>query len=49
MAKQLTGHSYHFDVGDLTVQFTFDSPTQGSFVVEHGGGLAPTVTPKRWR
>lgn len=41
MSRQLTGRSYHFDLGDLKVRFTFDSPAQGSFVVEHGAGLAP--------
>ncbi|MFD8384680.1 hypothetical protein ACFV2X_40205 [Streptomyces sp. NPDC059679] len=41
MTKRLADHSYRFDLGDLKVRFTFDSPTQGSFVVEHGAGLAP--------
>ncbi|MEU8217211.1 hypothetical protein AB0C47_15690 [Micromonospora taraxaci] len=41
MTKQLTGRSYRFDLGDLKVWFTFDSPTQGSFIVVQGAGLAP--------
>ncbi|AGZ44033.1 MoaF-related domain-containing protein [Actinoplanes friuliensis] len=41
MITQLTGRSYRFDLGDLLVRFTFDSPTQGSFVVVQGAGLAP--------
>lgn len=41
MPKRPIGHSYRFDLGDLKVRFTFDSPTRGSFVVEHGAGLAP--------
>lgn len=41
MTTQLIGKSYHFDLGPLKVKFTFDSPTQGSFVVSEGGGLAP--------
>ena len=40
MTEQLTGRSCRFDLGDLKVRFTFDSPTQGSFVVVHGAGLA---------
>ncbi|MCZ7373536.1 MULTISPECIES: MoaF-related domain-containing protein [Micromonospora] len=41
MTNQLTGRSYRFDLGDLKVRFTFDSPTQGSFIVVQGAGLAP--------
>jgi hypothetical protein len=41
MTEQLVGKSYRFDLGALKVRFTFDSTTKGSFVVEHGGGLAP--------
>ncbi|MDT0330590.1 MoaF-related domain-containing protein [Nocardiopsis lambiniae] len=41
MTVQLVGKSYKFDLGPLKVRFTFDSPSQGSFVVEEGGGLAP--------
>ncbi|MFF4894318.1 MoaF-related domain-containing protein [Micromonospora chersina] len=41
MTSQLMGRSYRFDLGDLKVRFTFDSPTQGSFVVVEGAGLAP--------
>ncbi|MFD3687068.1 alpha/beta fold hydrolase [Nocardiopsis sp. NPDC058631] len=41
MTAQLVGKSYRFDLGPLKVKFTFDSPSQGSFVVEEGGGLAP--------
>lgn len=41
MTTQLVGKSYRFDLGQLKVRFTFDSLSQGSFVVEEGGGLAP--------
>lgn len=41
MTEQLVGRSYRFDLGPLKVRFTFDSSSQGSFVVEEGGGLAP--------
>ncbi|WP_306367866.1 hypothetical protein [Nocardiopsis sp. CC223A] len=41
MTAQLVGKSYRFDLGPLKVKFTFDSPSQGSFVVEEGGGLTP--------
>ncbi|NJQ00540.1 MoaF-related domain-containing protein [Streptomyces zingiberis] len=41
MTTQLVGRSFRFDLGPLKVRFTFDSPSQGSFVVEEGGGLAP--------
>ncbi|NEC24410.1 MULTISPECIES: hypothetical protein [Streptomyces] len=41
MTHPLVGKSYRFELGPLKVNFTFDSPSQGSFVVEQGGGLAP--------
>jgi len=41
MTEQLVGKSYKFDLGPLKVKFTFDSQSQGSFVVEESGGLAP--------
>lgn len=41
MPTQLVGKRFTFDLGSLKVKFTFDSPSQGSFVVEEGGGLAP--------
>jgi hypothetical protein len=41
MTVHLVGKSYKFDLGPLKVKFTFDSESQGSFVVEEGGGLAP--------
>lgn len=41
MTEQVVGKSYKFNLGALKVRFTFDSQTQGSFVVEEGGGLAP--------
>ncbi|WP_440105331.1 MoaF-related domain-containing protein [Streptosporangium sp. H16] len=41
MIEQIIGRSYWFNLGELKVRFTFDSQTQGSFVVESGGGLAP--------
>lgn len=41
MTEQVVGKSYRFNLGALKVRFTFDSQTQGSFVVEKGGGLAP--------
>ncbi|MEV4016828.1 hypothetical protein AB0J35_40675 [Nonomuraea angiospora] len=41
MIEQLVGKSYKFNLGALKVWFTFDSQTQGSFVVEEGGGLSP--------
>jgi hypothetical protein len=41
MTVQLVGKSYKFDLGPLKVKFTFDSESQGTFVVEEGGGLAP--------
>ncbi|WP_381791459.1 hypothetical protein [Streptomyces niveus] len=41
MPDQLVGKSYKFDLGPLKVRFTFDSQSQGTFVVEEGGGLSP--------
>jgi hypothetical protein len=41
MTMQMVGKTYRFDRGWLKVRFTFDSPSQGSFVVEEGGGLTP--------
>ncbi|MCK0116434.1 hypothetical protein MWU57_05260 [Isoptericola sp. S6320L] len=41
MTEQPVGNSYRFDLGPLKVRFTFDSSSQGTFVVEEGGGLAP--------
>ncbi|MFB8105515.1 MULTISPECIES: hypothetical protein [Streptomyces] len=41
MSHPLVGKSFRFDIGPLKVDFTFDSASQGSFVVEEGGGLAP--------
>ncbi|BBG02613.1 MULTISPECIES: MoaF-related domain-containing protein [Pseudonocardia] len=41
MTEQLVGRTYYFDLSPLKVRFTFDSPSQGSFVVQEGGGLAP--------
>lgn len=41
MTMQIIGKTYAFDMGPLKVRFTFDSQSQGSFVVEEGGGLAP--------
>ncbi|MFG1957027.1 hypothetical protein [Nonomuraea sp. NPDC049028] len=41
MIEQLVGKSCKFNLGALKVWFIFDSQTQGSFVVEEGGGLAP--------
>jgi predicted SnoaL-like aldol condensation-catalyzing enzyme len=38
---QMVGKTYRFDMGWLKVRFRFDSPSQGSFVVEEGGGLTP--------
>jgi hypothetical protein len=37
----MVGKTYTFDMGWLKVRFTFDSQSQGSFVVEEGGGLTP--------
>ncbi|MEV6594910.1 MoaF-related domain-containing protein [Streptomyces acidicola] len=39
--EQLVGKRYKFNLGALKVRFTFDLQTQGSFVVEEGGGLGP--------
>ncbi|MEV1049048.1 hypothetical protein [Streptomyces sp. NPDC049916] len=41
MTHPLVGKTYKFELGQLKVRFTFDSPSQGSFVVEEGAGLAP--------
>ncbi|WP_454860063.1 nuclear transport factor 2 family protein [Promicromonospora soli] len=41
MTMQMVGKTYRFDMGWLKVRFTFSSPSQGSFVVEEGGGLTP--------
>ncbi|RKS06797.1 hypothetical protein DFP74_2444 [Nocardiopsis sp. Huas11] len=37
MTAQSVGKSYQFDLGPLKVKSTFESPSQGSFVVEEGG------------
>ncbi|MFI8528039.1 MoaF-related domain-containing protein [Promicromonospora sukumoe] len=37
----MLGRTYRFDTGWLRVRFTFDSASQGRFVVEEGGGLTP--------
>ncbi|MFI8527264.1 MoaF-related domain-containing protein [Promicromonospora sukumoe] len=41
MTVPMVGKTYNFEMGQLKVRFTFDSESQGSFVVEEGGGLAP--------
>jgi predicted SnoaL-like aldol condensation-catalyzing enzyme len=41
MTVPMVGKTYAFDMGWLKVRFTFLSPSQGRFVVEEGGGLAP--------
>ncbi len=41
MTVRMIGRTYRFDMGWLKVRFTFESASQGSFVVEEGGGLAP--------
>lgn len=47
MTDQLVGKRYKFDLGPLKVKFTFDSHSQGTFVVEEGGGGSHrTVTPR---
>ncbi|MBR8740787.1 hypothetical protein DSY14_03445 [Nocardiopsis sp. MG754419] len=50
MTEQLVGRGHRFDLGPLKVAFTFDSPSQGGFVVEEGGGSHRTGTPRpsRW-
>lgn len=35
------GKKFRFDLGDLRVNYSFDSPDKASFVVENGAGLAP--------
>jgi predicted SnoaL-like aldol condensation-catalyzing enzyme len=41
MTVPMIGRTYRFDMGWLKVRFTFRSSSQGSFVVEEGGGLTP--------
>ncbi|MFJ3407135.1 MoaF-related domain-containing protein [Promicromonospora sp. NPDC090134] len=41
MTVPMDGKTYRFDMGWLRVKFTFSSSSQGSFVVEEGGGLTP--------
>ncbi|NYS20801.1 hypothetical protein HFP43_29490 [Streptomyces sp. SJ1-7] len=46
MSHPLVGKSFRFDIGPLKVDFTFDSASQGSFVVEEAEGSHPTATPR---
>lgn len=41
MSVELVGEKYRFDLGQLKIDYQFDSETQATFVVVDGGGLAP--------
>lgn len=45
MTTQMVGKTYRFDRGWPKVRFTFDSPSQGGFVVEEGG-VIPRSSPR---
>jgi hypothetical protein len=40
MNIELIGKSFRFDLGQVKLKFTFDSETEGTIVIEDGGGMA---------
>lgn len=41
MTAAMVGRTYRFDLGALSIRYTFDSEQEATFVVDQGAGLAP--------